>query len=137
METMVTLEVLKLVRVLDIVLLFPIPTLPKSRLGLPRTTVSLMGVCCFPINWQPVREMRAAAIRKETMLARQTDLTFKGSDLVKPYVIHTAGDFRSREGLKLCSRPPHCHCREREVVGCGRTTDNAESYIAPWFVTYL
>ncbi len=67
---MVTLEVLKLVRVLVMVLLFPMPTLPKSMLALPRTTVLFIGVCCFPSSWQPVKEMRAAAIRREPMLAR-------------------------------------------------------------------
>ena len=41
-ETIVTLEVLKLVSLFCIVFELPKPTLPKSIVGLPNTTVSLI-----------------------------------------------------------------------------------------------
>ena len=94
---MVTLETLKLVSLFEIDLLFPTPTLPKSMLVLARTTESLTAFCWFPSSWQPVREMRAAAIRREPRLARPSNRAFNGADLGRPYLPRTAGDFRSRE----------------------------------------
>src|SRR5882724_7454156 len=97
---MVTLETLKLVSLFEIDLLFPTPTLPKSMLVLARTTESLTAFCWFPSSWQPVREMRAATIRREPRLARTSNLGFKGSTSSKPYLGSYGGGFQVTEGLK-------------------------------------
>src|SRR5713101_3870866 len=101
---MVTLETLKLVSLFGIDLLYPTPTLPKSMLVLARTTESLTAFGWFPSSWQPVREMRAAAIRREPRLVRPSSLTFKGADLSKPYLIRTAGISGHGSDIKLCSK---------------------------------
>src|SRR5882724_123179 len=103
---MVTLETLKLVSLFGIDLLFPTPTLPKSMLVLARTTESLTPFCWFPSSWQPVSEMRAAAIRKEPRLVRPSNLAFKVPTSVQPYLTRTAGDFRVARAVKTLLQPP-------------------------------
>src|SRR5256885_12655485 len=96
---MVTSEVLKLVSLFPTGLLLPTATLPKSTLVSVSTTELFTVFCCLPSSWQPVREMRAATIRREPRLARTSNLAFKGSTSSEPYLGSYGGGFQVTEAL--------------------------------------